>query len=215
MRVGAAASETMSMPTTDQIAAEFSALNVQWKHALTSLGEHYLHRLLFSYFSGAGPKEKARVELNAILSGLIPGFGTIESHTMSDINRIIEQQKRDLEAKLARISGNDLAAMIAERRSHETRIEAIDARLRQLCGDLGIDVGLGASPREDRRPKLSDSELDAKILEVLRNAPQGLSQVGISEAVGVSYGAVVKWLKENPDKVRAEGERRGRRVYLR
>lgn len=204
-----------SMPTTDQIAAEFSAVGLQWRHALSSLGEHYLHRMLFSYFSGSGPKERAKGELNAILSGLIPGFGTIESHTMSDINRIIEQQKRELEAKLARISGNDLAAWIAERRSHEAKIAAIDARLRQVCSELGIDVGLGDFPKEDRRTRMSDSELDTKILEALRNAPQGLSQIAISEATGASYGAVVKWLKDHPDQVRAEGERRGRKVFLR
>jgi len=206
--------DSLQMPTTDQIAAEFSALTLQWRHALTSLGEHHLHRLLFSYFSGSGPRDKARAELNAILTGLIPGFGTLERHTMSDINRIIEAQKRDLEAKLARISGNDLAAWIAERRTCETKIAAIDAKLRQFCGELGIEVGLGDAPREDRRPKLSDSELDVRIPEALRKAPKGLSQVAISEATGASYGAVVKWLKDHPDLVRAEGERRGRRVFL-
>jgi DNA-binding Lrp family transcriptional regulator len=61
---------------------------------------------------------------------------------------------------------------------------------------------------------MSGADIDAKILEVLRNAPHGLSQIAISEATGVSYASVVKWLKENGAKVRTEGERKGKRVFL-
>jgi hypothetical protein len=35
---------------------------------------------------------------------------------MSDINKIIEDQKCELEAKLALISGNNLSALMAERK---------------------------------------------------------------------------------------------------
>ena len=46
---------------------------------------------------------------------------------MSDINKIIEDQKRELEAKLALISGNNLSALMAERKGCEAKIAEIDA----------------------------------------------------------------------------------------
>jgi len=61
---------------------------------------------------------------------------------------------------------------------------------------------------------MSGQEIDAKILEALKNAPQGISQIDISNSTGVTYASVVNWLKENAAKVRTEGERKGKRVFL-
>jgi hypothetical protein len=61
---------------------------------------------------------------------------------------------------------------------------------------------------------MSGEEIDAKILEALKNAPQGLSQIEMSEVTGVNYGSVLNWLKENPSKVRTEGERKAKRMFL-
>jgi hypothetical protein len=133
---------------------------------------------------------------------------------MSDINKIIEDQKRELEAKLALISGNNLSALMAERKGYEGKIAEIDAKIQHICKELGIEVGLEASAKKERRTRMSGAYIDAKIVDVLKNAPQGLSQIGISEATGVSYASVVKWLKENGAKVRTEGERKGKRVFL-
>ena len=66
----------------------------------------------------------------------------------------------------------------------------------------------------ERRPRMSGQEFTAKMLEALKNAPQGISQIGVSEAAGVSYASVVNWLKENAAKVRSEGERKGKKVFL-
>lgn len=133
---------------------------------------------------------------------------------MSDINKIIEDQMRELEAKLALISSNNLSALMAERKGYEAKISEIDAKIQHICKELGIEVGLEAPAKKERRSRMSGADIDAKILEVLKNAPQGLSQIAISEATGVSYPSVVKWLKENGAKVRTEGERKAKRVFL-
>ena len=90
----------------------------------------------------------------------------------------------------------------------------IDAKIHHICKELGIEVGLEAPAKKERRTRMSGADIDAKILEVLKNAPQGLSQIAISEVTGVSYASVVNWLKENGAKVRTEGERKGKRVFL-
>ena len=72
-------------------------------------------------------------------------------------------------------------------------------------------MGLEAA-RKERRSRMSGEEIDAKILEALENAPEGLSQIAISEASGVSYASVVKWIKENPEAVRIVGERKAKKV---
>ena len=133
---------------------------------------------------------------------------------MTDITQQIEAQKRDLEAKLALISSNNLAALQQERRGYEAKIVEIDSKIQHICEELGIDVGSGAAPKQGRRTRMSGAAIEAKIVEALKNAPQGLSQIGISEATGVSYASVVKWIKENAGKIRNEGERKAKKVFL-
>lgn len=58
--------------------------------------------------------EQLKIQLNAKNCDLIPSFQNIEKHSMSDINKIIEDQNRELEAKLALISGNKLSALILQ-----------------------------------------------------------------------------------------------------
>ncbi|MBM3894798.1 hypothetical protein FJ366_04355 [Candidatus Dependentiae bacterium] len=103
---------------------------------------------------------------------------------------------------------------MAERKGYEGKIAEIDAKIQHICKELGIEVGLETATKKERRTRMSGHEIDAKILEALKNAPRGLNQIGISEAAGVSYASVVKWLKENGSKVRTEGERKGKRVLL-
>ena len=202
------------MRKTEQIAQDLFHFSTQLKYTLANLNDTHLRRGLFNFFGGGAKTQELKTELNAILCGLIPGFQNVENHTMSDINKIIEDQKRELEAKLALISGNNLAALMAERKSYEAKIAEIDAKIQHVCAELGIEVGLEVADKKKRRTRMSGADIDAKILEVLRNAPHGLSQIAISEATGVSYASVVKWLKENGAKVRTEGERKGKRVFL-
>lgn len=155
-----------------------------------------------------------KTELNAIPSGLIPTFQNIDNHSMSDINKIIEDQTRELEAKLALISGNNLSALMAERKGYEAKIAEIDAKIQHICKELGLEVGTGTKEAKARRTRMSGEAIEAKILDALKNAPEGLSQIAISEATGVSYASVVKWLKENPERIKIEGKRKGKTVSL-
>jgi len=202
------------MPATAQIAKILADHEIQIKYTLANLSDTHLRRGLFNFFGGGIKTEPLKIELNAILCGLIPSFQSIDNHTMSDINKIIEDQKRELEAKLALISGNNLSALMAERKGYEAKISEIDAKIQHICKALGIEVGLEAPAKKERRTRMSGADIEAKILEALKNAPQGLSQIGISEVTGVSYASVVNWLKENGAKVRTEGERKAKRVFL-
>ena len=201
------------MLPTAQICKTLAHEEIQLKYTLANLNDTHLRRGLFNFFGGGAKTQELKIELNAILCGLIPSYQNIENHTMSDINKIIEDQKRELEAKLALISGNNLSALMTERKGYEAKISEIDAKIQHICKELGIEVGLEAPAKKERRTRMSGADIDAKILEVLKNAPQGLSQIAISEATGVSYASVVKWLKENGAKVRTEGERKGKRFF--
>jgi hypothetical protein len=202
------------MPTTAQIAETLAAHQTELKYTLTNFGDTHLRRGLFNFFGGGVKTQQLKIELNEMLCALIPGFQNIECHTMSEINKIIEDQKREIEAKLALISGNNLASLLVERKGHEAKISEIDTKIQNICGELGIDVGLESEAKKERRSRMSGEEIDAKILEALKNAPQGLSQIEMSEVTGVNYGSVLNWLKENPSKVRTEGERKAKRMFL-
>ena len=158
--------------------------------------------------------EQLKIQINAKNCDLIPSFQNIENHTMTDINQFIEDEKRKLEAKLALISGNNLSALMAERKGYETKISELDAKIHHICEELGIDVGLEEAAKKERRTRMSGADIDAKILEALKNAPHGISQIQISKSTGVSYPSVVNWIKDNAAKVRTEGERKGKRVFF-
>jgi hypothetical protein len=200
--------------TTAEIRDLIVAHQIQLKYTLANLSDHHLRRGLFTFFGGGPKTQELKTELNAILSGLIPRFQNIDNHSMSDINKIIEYQTRELEAKLALISGNNLSALMAERKGYEAKIAEIDAKIQHICTELGLNVGTGTKVARGRRTRMSGEAIEAKILDALKNAPEGLSQIAISEATGVSYASVVKWLKDNAAKVRSEGERKGKRVFL-
>ena len=133
---------------------------------------------------------------------------------MSDINKIIEDQKRELEGKLALISGNNLSALMAERQGYEAKIAEIDAKIQHICTELGLDVETGTKVAKGRRTRMSGAVIAEKIVEVLKKAPKGLSQIAISEASGVSYASVVNWIKENPEAVRIVGEKKSKKVFV-
>lgn len=102
---------------------------------------------------------------------------------------------------------------MAERKEYEAKIADIDAKIQHVCKELGIAVGLEASAKKERRTRMSGAVIAEKIVEVLKNAPQGLSQIAISEASGVSYASVVKWIKENPEAVRVVGRESQKSFY--
>ena len=75
-------------------------------------------------------------------------------------------------------------------------------------------MGLEAPVKKERCSRMSGADMDAKILEALKNAPQGISQIEISKITGVNYASVLKWLKENAAKVSSKGERKSKKVFI-
>ena len=75
------------MPATAQIAKILADNEIQIKYTLANLTDTHLRRGLFIYFGGGPKTQQLKIELNAILSGLIPSFQNIDNHTMSDIKK--------------------------------------------------------------------------------------------------------------------------------
>jgi hypothetical protein len=100
-----------------------------------------------------------------------------------------------------------------ERKGYEGKIAEIDAKIQHICKELRVEVSLKAA-RKEPRSVMSGEVIDAKILEAIKNTPEGLSQIGSSEAIGVSYASLVNWLKEDAAMVRTERERKGKKVFL-
>ena len=82
----------LSVRKTEQITQDLFHFSTQLKYTLANLNDTHLRRGLFKFFGGGAKTQELKIELNAILCGLIPSFQNIENHTMSDINRIIEVQ---------------------------------------------------------------------------------------------------------------------------
>jgi hypothetical protein len=61
---------------------------------------------------------------------------------------------------------------------------------------------------------MSGAEIEAKILEALKNAPNGITQIQINRITGVDYASFVSLLKENAAKVTSKGERKGMKVFI-
>jgi predicted transcriptional regulator len=54
----------------------------------------------------------------------------------------------------------------------------------------------------------------AKIVEVLKANPQGVSQIEIAKKTGVSYASVINFLKDNQNLIRTQGDRKSKLVFL-
>ena len=203
--------------TTAEIAERISAVKVEYRQKEVFLADNHLRVVLHSFFMGGKKNQTQKAEIEAILSAVIPGSPEISNRTMNEINQLIEAQKRDVEQKLALIAANPLNLLLKEREAHEAKIADIDAKLRSLCKEIGVDLGSGASGVEGplhERSTLSASDLSEKLVAELKNAPQGMSQIDLSKATGCSYSAVMKWVKENPDTVKTTGEKRGKKVFM-
>ncbi len=140
---------------------------------------------------GGTETQQLKITLSTIFFGLMLHFQSIGNHTTSAVNKIIEDQKREIEARLALISGNNISALMVERKGYEAKISEIDAKIQHICRELGIEVGLEGSAKKERRTWMSGADIDAKILEALKNAPQGISQIEISKITGVNYASFV------------------------
>lgn len=134
-----------------------------------------------------------------------------------DLTKVIEQQKQELTRRLQLLQSNDLSALIVEKASYQKKIEEIDAKIKHICGELGIgsdSVAAKPAAKKERAPRLSGGEIARRILELLSKHPHGLSQKEISDQTGVSYPSVINFVKDNADKLTSTGERKSKRIFL-
>lgn len=202
---------------TAEIVERISAVQLEYRQKAALLADNHLRVVLHSFFMGGKKNQTQKAEIEAILSAVIPGSSEISNRTMNEINQLIEAQRREVEQKLALISANSLNLLIKEREAHEAKIADIDAKLRIFCREIGVDLGgagSGVAASGSDRPAVDASGVTEKLIAELKKAPRGMSQIDLSKSTGVSYPAVMKWVKENPDKVKTTGEKRGKKVFL-
>ena len=117
-----------------------------------------------------------------------------------------QNQLNELNAKKAALK-NDLANV-------EKQINALEKELGGGSRRSSSKRAAGSPSGGTRRPRMSADDISSKILAHLQQNRGGVSQREISTATGVSYPAVIKFLKANAVKFRTEGSRRSSRVFL-
>lgn len=131
-------------------------------------------------------------------------------------------QIEDLKKELDAIGGkqNQLNELNAKKAALKSNLAEVEKQINALEKELGGGSRRSSSKRAagasggTRRPRMSADEISSKILNHLQQNRGGVSQREISSATGVSYPAVIKFLKANASKIRTEGSRRSSRVFL-
>ncbi|MCX6871712.1 MAG: hypothetical protein NTY84_14010 [Verrucomicrobia bacterium] len=132
-----------------------------------------------------------------------------------DITKEIERQAQELQKKLELLRDNNLQELVTKKAALETQLTDIEAQISNTCKRLGISmVGSSSPARAERRTRMGGDVIRAKITEVLKASPQGLSQIDIAKQTGVSYASVINFLKDNQDSIRTEGDRKSKLVFL-
>jgi hypothetical protein len=83
-----------------------------------------------------------------------------------------------------------------------------------FLGNTTIEKLLARPLKRLKASAKAPDAIGARILKVLKGAPQGLLLREISEATELPYASVVFWLQDNCSKVRTEGVRKAKRVFL-
>ena len=132
-----------------------------------------------------------------------------------DITKEIERQAQELQKKLELLRDNNLQELVTKKAALETQLTDIEGQISNTCKRLGISMAGSSSPaRAERRTRMGGDVIRAKITEVLKASPQGLSQIDIAKQTGVSYASVINFLKDNQDTIRTEGDRKSKLVFL-
>ena len=132
-----------------------------------------------------------------------------------DITKEIERQAQELQKKLELLRDNNLQELVTKQAALETQLTDIEGQMSNTCKRLGISMAGSSSPaRAERRTRMGGDVIRAKITEVLKASPQGLSQIDIAKQTGVSYASVINFLKDNQDSIRTEGDRKSKLVFL-
>ena len=135
--------------------------------------------------------------------------------SIMDITKEIERQAQELQKKLELLRDNNLQELVAKKAELETQLADIEAQISNTCKRLGISTtGVSSPARTERRTRMGGDVIRAKITEVLKATPQGISQIEIAKQTGVSYASVINFLKDNQDIIRTEGDRKSKLVFL-
>lgn len=132
-----------------------------------------------------------------------------------DITKEIERQTQELQKKLELLRDNNLTELTAKKAALESQLADVEAQIANTCKRLGITTaGVSAPARAEKRTRMSGEVIRAKITEVLKAAPQGISQIEIAKQSGVSYASVINFLKDNQNLIRTQGDRKSKLVFL-
>ena len=132
-----------------------------------------------------------------------------------DITQEIERHTRDLQNKLQLLRDNNLLELVTKKARLETELTEITAEISKAWKSLGFSTAGASSPaRAERKTRMGGDVIRAKITEVLKASPHGLSQIDIKKQTGVSYASVINFLKDNQDTIRTEGDRKSKLVFL-
>lgn len=131
-----------------------------------------------------------------------------------DLAKEIERQQKELREKLMLLENNNLGRLLEEKKQLQQKIAEIDSSVSRLCKELGIETPKSDEEPKQKRSRMSGDVIRDRILAVLKENPQGLSQIDITEKTGVSYPSVINFIKENAANLRSEGERKSKRIFL-
>lgn len=135
--------------------------------------------------------------------------------SIMDITKEIERQAQELQKKLELLRDNNLQELVAKKAELETQLANIEIQISNTCKLLGISTaGVSSPARTERRTRMGGDVIRAKITEVLKATPQGISQIEIAKQTGVSYASVINFLKDNQETIRTEGDRKSKLVFL-
>jgi len=146
----------------------------------------------------------------------MPGRVPQRKHvSIMDITKEIERQTQELQNKLQKLRDNNLQELVAKKAALEGQLADVEADIASTCKRLGItSAGVAAPVRAEKRARMSGDVIRAKITEVLKANPQGVSQIVVAKQTGVSYASVINFLKGNGDLIRTQGDRKSKLVFL-
>ena len=144
------------------------------------------------------------------------------------LQELVAVKKAELEAQLRALSTLDIEALLREREQTAVRLAELDEQIAQVRVQLGAQTSVAMHGRpavgndarasavtgEAMRARMSSEEVNHRILAVLGEDQNGLSQLQIAERTALAYGTVAAYLKTNSERFRISGHLKGKRYFL-
>ncbi len=120
----------------------------------------------------------------------------------------VQSQIHELEAKIAKLRSSQVVEL-------QERLKVARQEVQALEDEIAGLTGKAAPVGQVRRKRTSSEEVRGRILKVLSETPEGLSQKEISEKTELNYNTVVLYLKHNGKLFKTTGALRSKRYFLR